>query len=692
MTGKSSAENGECFSYLHPIPDVNHFRQGLMSAERLSQKQIQQLSNQGCTSDDWTGILLSPDTDISRIRQTHFAGPVTFEENRGTINVRGSLLPCGVYNATLSDCHIGPGVRIANVRTILAGYDIDEGACIQDIGVMTADPGAAFGNGIEIEVVNEAGGRGATLHNGMTAQVAFIQAIHRHDAALTSALRTLISNECAGTAPGRGRVGRQALVIGCGSLQNVVIGPHARLEGCALLENGTVMSCADHPTTIGQGVHAREFVMAEGAKVESGVILDKVFVGQGVKMGKQFSAENSLFFANCEAFHGEAVALFAGPYTVTHHKSTLMIAGLFSFYNAGSGTNQSNHMYKLGPVHQGIFERGCKTGSFSYVLYESHVGAFSVVIGKHFANIRTPNFPFSYISERGGESTIVPGMNLFSVGTVRDGEKWPKRDNRKAPEKRDLITFEVFSPYTVERMRRGREELLALNEITAKDRQTVNVGGVQMSRVLLRKGAKYYTSAVTRYLVDRVAERLTAALASNSAWAKATATLKPGTSLQRSSDWTDLCGLLAPMELVQDIEQRVKTGSIPTLDELRSSLKAIHDRYREYEWQYVYETFEKEFGYRLSSIPKEQALKVLDEWKKASLTIQSAILEDSKKEFGPFARVGFGLDLNEGDAEADFTAVRGTIEGNGVVQKLNREGEQITRRFEEITRMIDAAP
>jgi Domain of unknown function (DUF4954)/Domain of unknown function (DUF6819) len=663
-----------------------------MSAEHLSQKQIQQLLNQGCSSDDWTGILLSPDTDISRIRHTHFVGPVTLAGNAGAIDLRGSLLPCGIYHATVSDCHIGQGVRIANVRTILAGYDIEEGACIQDIGLMTAEPGAAFGNGVEIEVVNEAGGRGVTLHNGMTAQVAFLQAIHRHDAALTTGLRTLISNECTDTAPGRGRVGRQAHVIGCGSLHNVVIGPYARLEGCALLENGTANSCAEHPTTLGQGVHARDFVIAEGARVDSSAILDRVFVGQGVKMGKQFSAENSLFFANCEAFHGEAVALFAGPYTVTHHKSTLMIAGLFSFYNAGSGTNQSNHMYKLGPVHQGVFERGCKTGSFSYVLYESHVGAFSVVIGKHFANIRTPNFPFSYISEKGGESTIVPGMNLFSVGTVRDGEKWPKRDNRKVPEKRDLITFDVFSPYTVERMRRGREELLALNEITAKDRQTVNVGGVQMSRVLLRKGAKYYASAVTRYLVDRVVERLMAALASYPAWAKATSALKPETSLQRASEWADLCGLLAPSELVQGIEQRITSGSLRTLDELRSSLKTIHERYREYEWQYVYETFEKEFGYRLSSIPKEQALKTLEEWKKASLTIQSAILEDSKKEFGPFARVGFGLDLNEGDAEADFTAVRGTIEGNGVVQKLNREGEQITRRFEEITRLIDATP
>ena len=96
------------------------------------------------------------------------------------------------------------------------------------------------------------------------------------------------------------------------------------------------------------------------------------FVGQGVQLGKQFSSENSLFFANCEGFHGEACSIFAGPYTVTHHKSTLLIAGIYSFYNAGSGTNQSNHMYKLGPVHQGVLQRGSKNGSFSYMRWPLH--------------------------------------------------------------------------------------------------------------------------------------------------------------------------------------------------------------------------------------------------------------------------------------------------------------------------------
>ena len=88
-------------------------------------------------------------------------------------------------------------------------------------------------------------------------------------------------------------------------------------------------------------------------------------MGQACVLKQNYSASDSLFFSNSQGMNGEASAVFAGPFTVTHHKSTLLISGMFSFMNAGSGSNQSNHMYKLGPIHQGILERGAKTTSDS---------------------------------------------------------------------------------------------------------------------------------------------------------------------------------------------------------------------------------------------------------------------------------------------------------------------------------------
>ncbi len=663
-----------------------------MRTNPLNEVQIQTLARQGCTAEQWGMVFVAPGCDIARIRNAHFRGEVHLGPNSGSIAIHGLKLPCGVYDATLSDCTVGENVRIASVRTGIARYRIANDVLIEDIGIMASEPGSRFGNGIELDTVNEGGGRGTYMFNRLTAQVAYMKAMFRHDPAFVRNLRALAESEVVATTPERGEVERGARVLGCERILNVRIGEFAHVEGPLLLENGTVNSAEEHPTIVGSGVHARDFILAEGARLDSGAIIEKVFVGQGVKMGKQYSAENSLFFANCEAFHGEGVSIFAGPYTVTHHKSTLMIAGLFSFYNAGSGTNQSNHMYKLGPVHQGIFERGCKTGSFSYVLFESHIGAFSVVIGKHLANVRIPNLPFSYLAEKGGESTIVPAINLFSIGTVRDGEKWPKRDSRRAKEKRDLIHFDVFSPYTVEKMRRGREELLALHESTPKERISVPVGGVQMSRVLLRKGAKYYQAAITRYLYEKILTRLGDALGAGTSWTEAVASLQPRTALHSAGEWTDLCGLLSPVELVRTMERKISSGDYAAYDEILADLKRLHADYPANEWQYCVETFEKEAGIPLSRLTREKALQIVEDWQKAALSIQSATLEDSKKEFGTLSRIGYGLDGTEEEGNADFTAVRGTMEGNAVIQKMAREGDEITRRGAEYRRLIEEAP
>jgi hypothetical protein len=483
-------------------------------------------------------------------------------------------------------------------------------------------------------------------------------------------------------------VGEGARVLHCGRLHNVIVGPHAVVRGAALLEDGTVLSCAEHPTVVGEAVEARHFVVAEGASVTGGVLLDKVFVGQACRLGKQFSAENSLFFANCEGFHGEAVSVFAGPYTVTHHKSTLLIAAAFSFYNAGSGTNQSNHMYKLGPVHQGVFERGTKTGSFSYVLHETHVGPFSVILGKHYTNLNTPDLPFAYIHEVDGQSEIIPGLNLSSVGTVRDGEKWPKRDARRAPVRRDLVSFGVFTPYTVEKMRAGRSVLQRLHDTTPKEKSAVRYGGVTIKRLLLRRCAKSYAQAVTRYLNGRVLERIAAAVEGAAAWSAVQRALRPEATLADPLAWTDVGGLLMPAERLRALEEEIAAGSVRSLSELDQRLHAIAALYERDEWAYVCAAFAQEHGYAPDAVTLEQAEEVLRAHDEAALALHAAILDDARIEFGAFARVGFGLGMSEEERAAEFTAVRGSAETNAVVQRLEAERDAMAERSRRLREIL----
>lgn len=648
---------------------------------RLSPEEIQAAIHQGCSAEEWERVKVDPEFDVSRLRDVHFQGDVTIGQNAGFVSDGNSKKACGLFSATISQCVISDDVRIAGVGGRIHNYQIGRQTVIENIHSLEADENPRCGNGIEISVLNEAGGREVTLFSGLTAQIAFIQAMHKQDPDFQTALGQLIEKKCQEINTHQAIVADHVSIANTGVLRNINIGSFAVLEGVSELEDGTILSCQEDPVFLGPNVTAREFIICEGAQVSDGALLDRVFVGQGSRVGKTFSGENSLLFANCEAFHSEACSIFAGPYSVTHHRSTLLIACLFSFYNAGSGTNQSNHMYKLGPVHQGVLERGCKTGSFSYLLLESHIPAFSVVIGKHMTNFDLPEFPFSYIADEAGKSMIIPGKNLFSIGTVRDGAKWPARDRRKAPGKRDLIIFDIFSPYTVEKMRKGRDILSKLYEETPKETESLHLGGAQIKRLLLRKGAKYYELAIDRYLIGRVLTALEKKLENGQVDAKrALQSLPKPKSVQHPQKWLDLCGLLLLDENYQQLIRQVRERSIPSIDDLLHELERLRDSYHEDEWAYICHAFHAEYGLDVQALQPGQLLELTDRWASAASSLQALILADAKIEFADFARISYGITGSGDDKAGDFEQVRGTLAANKVIQQCEEEAEEIKLR------------
>ena len=168
--------------------------------------------------------------------------------------------------------------------------------------------------------------------------------------------------------------------------------------------------------------------------------------------------------------------------------------------------------------------------------------------------------------------------------------------------------------------------------------------------------------------------------------------LRPNSALSNASDWTDVSGLLTPREELARLEVRVADGTVGSYDALIAELQAMYDRYKAYEWQYVYETYEKECGVALSGVTSEHLLAAVNEWEEVSTSIHGMILDDSKKEYGTFAQIGYGLDQPPDNVQRDFEAVRGTIETNSVVQKLAAEGAAIRQKKEQFNALIASIP
>jgi NDP-sugar pyrophosphorylase family protein len=648
----------------------------------LSADEIHILEQNHCQAEDWARVEVGQEFDASRIRSTSFSGNIQLGSNTGYMTINHIKIHSGIHNSHIKDCRIGDNVHISNVTGGLVNYHVADEVVIQDVYVLGAEPGTKFGEGTLVNVMNEAGGRPVNLCRELNAQIAYLQAIPKHAQTFQHQLQNVMQHTS--DIPSAGIIGHGARIKRCQILRNILIGEHAVIEGVSELVNGTVNSCKEHPTRIGMDVIMKHFIVAEGAEICDGAILDHVYVGQGAKIGKQFSAEHSLFFANCDGFHSEANALFAGPYTVTHHRSSLLIAAMFSFYNAGSGTNLSNHMYKLGPVHQGILERGCKTGSSSYLLLESHIPAFSIITGKHMSNISIPDFPFSHLAEENGKSMLIPGKNLFSVGTLRDAEKWPARDRRKASLKRDMIIFDVFSPFTVEKMRSGKKILQTLYKETPKEQDVVSVGGIQIRRLLLRKGIKYYTLAINRYLLGTIIEHLQQKWMEDQNLKHVLGSFECEPVLQHPQQWLDVAGLLAPRErietLIEDLAQE-RIGSIQALD---AALRTIYHQYRKYEWEYICHAFEKEYNMTLGDLSGPALLNYIDLWSEAASSLNALTLADARIEYGEFSKIGYGLNMDTEQRDQDFERVRGSEDKQPVIQQLVQEAETIKTRTNKI--------
>lgn len=631
----------------------------------LTSQEIELLKSQGCTSSEWEGVKISPATELKYVRSTRFSGQVrigTF--TAGFVMPGGLHKHSGIFYANLHNVVIGNDCCVENVKNYMANYIVGDNSFIENVDILLVDGASAFGNGVDVSVLNETGGREVTIHNHLTVHEAYIEAMYRHRTDAVKRLKEIANRYAEEHTSPIGKIGRNVTIVDTGYIKNVNIGDFCSIEGAGRLKNGTINSNESAPVHIGYGVVLDDFIIQSGCSVEDGTMMARCYLGQSCKMGHTYSASDSLFFSNCQGENGEACAIFAGPFTVTHHKSTLLIAGLFSFMNAGSGSNQSNHMYKLGPIHQGAMERGAKTTSDSYILWPARIGAFSLVMGRHVGHVDTSDMPFSYLIEQQGMTYLVPAINLKSVGTIRDAQKWPRRDGRKDPHLMDQINYNLLSPYTMQKALRGISVLKQLRSISGVTSETYTYHSAKITSRSLERGLTLYDMAIVKFLGNSVINRLMSGEFSNVE--EMLSLLKP-THPAGLGEWVDLLGLIAPKSEVDKLINDVEDGKINDVHQLNSRFRELHGDYYDMEWTWAYDVMLDYFGIKEDLTP-EKLIEIVENWKEAVVNLDKMIYADAKKEFSLTSKTGFGADGTSFEMEKDFEQVRGDFENNSFVQ------------------------
>ena len=652
----------------------------------LTQDEINELIKNNCRCNDWNDIMVASNFICDNIRNVNFSGKVKLGVfNKKDIVLDGIVKHPGIYNASINNCTIGNDVYINQVRNYISNYIVEDDVIIEDVDILSVNEESTFGNGTVVSVLCETGGREIKICDYLSAQIAHVYVMYRDRTQTIARLDGLVDAYAESVRSSVGRIGNNSMIVSTRMISNTKIGPYSRIVGASRLNNVSINSRKEAPTFIGNGVIIKDSIISTNCEVYDNALIYNCFIGQGCEIGEQFSAEQSLFFANCIGLHGEACAIFAGPYTVTHHKNTLLIAGMYSFMNAGSGTNFSNHMYKLGPIHQGILERGIKTASDSYVKWPAKVGPFTVVMGRHYHNSDTSNFPFSYLIEKNDESVLVPGVNLRSVGTVRDAQKWPKRDRRTDPDLLDSINFNLLSPFTINRVIKGKEILQNLKELSGNTSSYYAYSSTRINNSSMQTGLTLYEIAIIKFLGNSIISRLENRDCSTNE--KMVESLKPETNIG-DDDWIDISGLIAPKNEIRKVFQHIDDGSYDTFYKINEAFKDIHRNYYTYEWTWALKRIEQYLHKSYTEFTKTDVIDIIKRWENAVVDLDNRLLADAMKEFGETVKIGFGADGDISDRDKDFNSVRGDYETNTFVVATKKHIETKTALGEKMIKKL----
>ena len=615
-----------------------------MQYRSLTFEEIETLEKNSCWAEDWNRVEVSEDGFQAKFfHRVMFYGDIRLGCCQKNVEITKDFFKhSGINDATLRNVTVGNDCLIEKVGNYINNYTIGDDCLISNISVMETTEGASYGESNLISVLNEVGDGNVILFHDLNSQFAAFMVKHFNDKDLKNAIRRLVSEEIARTNPERGTIGNNVKIVNTKEITNTVIQDDCEISGASRLSDCTILSSENASVYIGTGVICENSIISDGSSIVNSVKMQDCFVGEACQIANGFTASQSVFFANSFMANGEACAAFCGPFCASHHKSSLLIGGMFSFYNAGSGTNFSNHAYKMGPMHWGILERGTKTASGSYLLMPATIGTFSVCFGKLMHHPNTTALPFSYLIAEADKMFLVPGRNITTVGLYRDIRKWPKRDMRPQQSQKSIVNFDWLSPFSVGEILRGKKILENLRQASGDNVSSYNYHEYVINASSLRKGIKYYDIALRIYMG--------AVLKRAHKWGFFG---KPETETG-TGRWDDLSGLLLPVSEEQRLIDDIKNGSLETIQEVVERFCEINDNYRIYQWAWTYRLILEYYG--ITEITDEDDARIRQDYVEARRAWIAEIRKDAEKEYemGDVDREVFESFVNSLDHEIDF--------------------------------------
>ncbi|MFW5538735.1 MAG: DUF4954 family protein, partial [Prevotella sp.] len=310
---------------------------------QLTEEEINILEDNSCWAEDWTAVLVDEDFKPNFFHRVLFYGEIRLGATEKNVEItNGFFKHSGINNSTLRNVTVGDNCLIENISNYINNYKIGDDCYISNVCTLETTEGATYGKGNLISVLNEVGEGNVMLFDNLNSQFAAFMVKNSGNKEMRNQLRHIISREVRESIPECGIIGDRVKIINTKEITNAIIEDECEVNGASRLSDCTLLSTNNGNVYVGTGVIIENTIVSEGSRIINSVKMQDCFVGEACQISNGFTASQSLFFANSYMSNGEACAAFCGPFSASHHKSSLLIGAQFSFYNAGSATNFSN--------------------------------------------------------------------------------------------------------------------------------------------------------------------------------------------------------------------------------------------------------------------------------------------------------------------------------------------------------------
>ena len=382
------------------------------------------------------------------------------------------VLPSGIYKSTIINSEIGDNCCIWDAKCI-SNYIVKAGSIVYNAGSLVCSGKSSFGNGREISVGIETGGREVISFAEMTIPIAYAVSTGRNYIELIENYKNFVKKYTTLCSIGVGVIENDCIIRHTPKIEDCYIGKSTIIDGATLVQNSTILGSAEEPVEISHGAYVKNSCIQWGCQVTSMAIVDDSVLTEHSHVERHGKVTQSIIGPNTSIGEGEVTASLVGPFVGFHHQA-LLIAAIWpeGKGNVGYGANiGSNHTSKA-PDQEIWCGEGTFFGLAVNIKFPSDFtkAPYSIIATAVTTLPQRVEFPFSLINN---PSTVPEGVpaayneiapawvlsdNIYTV--KRNEGKYIKRNKAK----RSVFVFDVFRPDIIDMMIEARKRLSEISQ------------------------------------------------------------------------------------------------------------------------------------------------------------------------------------------------------------------------------------